>query len=144
MRLVFTYIRVLSWVNATEKTPWNWTFGSTLRIPKNTWNRVLRLVYSSVSACDSDILVFYEIGRDRVTSRISVLLLILSVWFSLDHVSLCFWLNTTPTTTPSQVKTSLQSLSLGLAIVISLWKLDKFYVMQQNKQEINYKSIQPT
>ena len=87
---------------------------------------------------------FYEIGRDRVTSRISVLLLILSVWFSLDHVSLCFWLHTTPTTTPSQVKTSLQSLSLGLAIVISLWKLDKFYVMQQNKQEINYKSIQPT
>ena len=87
---------------------------------------------------------FYEIGRDRVTSRISVLLLILSVWFSLDRVSLCFWLHATPTTTPSQVKTSLQSLSLGLAIVISLWKLDKFYVMQQNKQEINYKSIQPT
>ena len=142
MRLVFTYIRVISWVNATEKTPWNWTFGSTLGIPENTWNQALWLVYSSVSACDSDILVFMR--SDRVTSRISVLLLILSVWFSLDHVSLCFWLNTTPTTTPSQVKTSLQSLSLGLAIVISLWKLDKFYVMQQNKQEINYKSIQPT
>ena len=62
--------------------------------------------------------IFHEIIRDRVTSRISVLLLILSVLFSPDYIPLRFWLCTTQTTTPLLVKTSLQSLSLGPAIVI--------------------------
>ena len=58
-------------------------------------NRKLSLVYYSASACDSDL-------SDGVISRISVLL---PVFTSSNRSTL---LSTTPTTTPSLVKTSLK------------------------------------
>ena len=83
-------------------------FRSVARHPVKTWlseseaeaeeptnrkarNRSLSLVYSSASACDSDNAVHLIISDGNI-SRISHLLPTQSVWFSLDRITLRFWI----------------------------------------------------
>ena len=46
---------------------------------------------------------------NRVVSSINNFLSILSVWFSLDHIVLCSWLQLWPSRTPSWVKPNLKA-----------------------------------